>query len=155
MATYSPTIITSSTPGLAIESNVPGLPYSAIINDLGVSVYEVEELYYKASTIPQLSNPITYNIFDANGDVSAYQILTPISPIQYQPSIVLKPESKKMILDGQSGMRFNMFASQEIQFIFYATRRRNQDYMDKDCVNNYDFVDQVFRKDFYNEKQPE
>jgi len=132
--TITPTITVNTSPGLLISTGVPGLTYEAILSSMGVFVYDVKELFYQANSINQFSNPVQYSIYDANGNIRGQQIITPVSPEQYQPTMYVK--MNEVALDGQSGLNFNMLPLEQIRFIFYANRLSNEMYIDMSGVTN-------------------
>ena len=72
MPTISPVITISSTPGIEITTDAPGIDYAALISGLGVAVFKVITLYYKSNQLAQLGKPIRYRVFDIDGDTAAY-----------------------------------------------------------------------------------
>lgn len=132
--TIAPTITVSTTPGLQVNTG-SALSYAAILNSLGAMIYQLDMLYYKSSTYAQFSNPVQYAKYDANGDQNSNVIVTPISPVQWQPVMYLRP--KDAVFEGQSSLNFNMNPGQ-VEFIFYASRLSNEDPIDRaGFVNNF------------------
>lgn len=156
MPTISPAITVSTTPGLQVDTFMSGLSYQAILNSLGSFLYDVKEFFYNALSVNQFTNPVQYTIYDNNGDIRTRTIVTPVAENQYQPSMYIKQDD--MILDGRSGMAFNMLAGEAIQFIFYADRLSVADYIDQaGGVNNYKLIEDEMRNPgfFNNQTLPE
>lgn len=134
--TINPVITVNQVPGVTATTGIPGLDYAAILSSMGVFVYDIKEIFYQCETGSQFQNPIQYSIYDANGNIKNQQIVTPISPIQYQFSMYLK--TNDVILDGQSGFNLNIDPFELIRFIFYGNRKSNEMYLDADrLVNNF------------------
>lgn len=131
--------ITTTTPAVQVTTYNPVLSYFSIVNELGITVFKVESLYYAAGSIAQFSNPLQYRLFDINGNISSVLAVTPISPSQFQPSLYLPMGGvDDMILNGQTGILFNLNALETIQFIFYAKRKQNQNAIDDaGYINNF------------------
>jgi len=146
--TIAPTITVSATPGLQVSTGSP-LSYAAILNSLGAMIYQLDMLYYKSSTYAQFANPVQYAQYDANGDQRANVIVTPISPVQWQPVLYLKP--KGVIFEGQSSLNFNMNPGQ-VEFIIYGKRLSNEDPIDRaGYVNNFnDLEARMGKPGFFN-----
>ena len=138
--TISPTIITSSIPGLEISTNVRNMSYEALLLTFGPVVYYIEYIYYSAGSFPQFYSPLQYNVYNANGNQAGQDVFMPISPVQYQPSMVLKLTETEIILNRQSSINFNLLPLAQVDLFFYGERKRNQDPIDKaGFVNNYNF----------------
>lgn len=148
--TITPTITTTSTPGLAITTSIPGMTYDAFLNDLGVSIYYITGIYILSTTITQLNNPIQYNVWEQNGNIENFLIIQPYSPKQYQPAILINIEGRNVVFDGQTGLVFNMMPNSEMQWIFFTKTIKNQDYIDQaGGINNIEDVQEKLGFSFY------
>jgi hypothetical protein len=142
----SPTITVSSTPGLVITTGLRGLSYEAILNSMGIFVYDINTLYYAADSVPQINNPIQFAIYDSSGTASSFLIVNPISATQYQPSMFIRTSG--VILDGQSGLNFDLLAGKTAQFIFYGNTKANEDYIDEaGGINNFKEIEELIGRE--------
>jgi hypothetical protein len=144
MPTISPTISVNSTPGIEITISVPGLSYQALINMLGVIVFDITILYYYSQLQGQFFNSLQYSQYDPNGNQAAIQVVTPIDPQQYQNSELVDMDGQYIIIDGNSAVSFNMLPFNFIQFIIYAKRLQNEDAIDAaGYINNFKEVERA------------
>jgi hypothetical protein len=142
MPTISPTITVNTTPGITITISVPGLTYQALINMLGVMVFDVQTLYYYSMLQAQFFSAIKYSQYDPNGNQAATQVVTPIDPQQYQNSELVELAGEYIFIDGNSALTFNFLPFNMIQFIFYAKRLQNEDAIDAaGYINNFKEVE--------------
>lgn len=138
MPSISPVITINSTPGIEVTTSAPGIDYASLISGLGVAVFKVITLYYRSAILAQLSNPIRYSVYDANGNLAGQTIVTPVSGQQFQAAEFVQLKSKGIIINGQSGLNFNMLAGNQIQFIFFSIEKQNQDVLDRaGLINNF------------------
>jgi hypothetical protein len=142
MPTISPTVTVHSTPGIQVSIDIPGLTYQALLNMLGVVVFKVNTVYYYAPSAAQFANAVQYSQYDADGNASSTQIVTPISPQQYQSTMFVQLATNGVIINGQSAMTLLMLGMTCIQLIFYADRIENEDAIDAaGYINNFKEVE--------------
>jgi len=142
MATITPAITTSATPG--IQLTMPGntITYDEFMNMLGEWVFKVQTMYYLTTNIAQFNTPIAYSAYDVNGNVDGKKIVTPVSPGQFQASQYVQLKGNGIIADGQSQLDFNLLANSQMQLIFYCIRKRVQDDIDNaGLTNNFEMAE--------------
>lgn len=137
MASITPVISTSSPPPLQVTTSVIGLDYAAILEMLGPVCFKADEIYYKPTTIGQLSNPIQFMDYDINGNQRKEIITTVISPQQYNASYLINRKGKKEVYDGNQALNFNLDAAETIQLFFYGEVKQNRDALDAFNIDNF------------------
>lgn len=121
--TFSPIITVSLSPSLQIEV-AGGISYKSILQELGYTVIKANRLYYWASTMVQFNNPITYLIYEVDGQLQQALTPTPIDPHQFATSMILmlkekdKPGALPFIFNGTTWLSLYLEANSSLQFIF-------------------------------------
>jgi len=118
VTTLSAPVLSVSMPLQVIGS---GVTYAQLIQSLGSYNYGAEFFYMSATNYQQISQPISYFNFDANGNSVSAILPFAVDPYQSQPSIFYDTESSQIIFDGTSSITFNVFAGANIYFKFFAT----------------------------------
>ena len=115
-----------------VKINLTGnVSYGSFVNSLGTYVYGVDKLYMRCNDIGQLSNPITYLYYDANGDSQQYVVTPVIDPYQKYPSIIVDKFPNDLFLDGNTSMSFTINANQTLTFTLIS-----KEIKEKDKLNN-------------------
>jgi len=137
MANYSPT--TTSLNNYPVKIQLTGnVSYGSFVNSLGTYVYGLDKIYMRCSSIAQLSNPITYNYYDANGDAQQYVVTPTIDPYQKYPSIIVDKFPNDLFLDGNSSMSFTLNANQTLTFTLISKEIKEKDRLNKGSYNPSD-----------------
>lgn len=112
--------------------------YGSFVNSLGTYVYGIDKLYMRCSSIAQLSNPITYNYFDANGDTQQFLVTPTIDPYQKYPSIIVDKFPNDLFLDGNTSMSFTLNANQTLTFTLISKEIKEKDRLNRGNYNPLD-----------------
>lgn len=135
MASYTPTIITDSTP--AIEISMAGnITYSEFMGTLGVDVYLVKKIFAQANSFQQISQTVKYSIYDSNGFLFSESVALTPDLYQFRPALVLSEPGFGMVLNGRSTYNFNIFSGERVQVIFYAEALELDNGLDKVSKSN-------------------
>jgi len=112
--------------------------YASFVNSLGTYVYGLDKIYMRCSNIAQLSNPITYNYYDANGDSQQYVLSPTIDPYQKYPSLILDKFPDNLMLDGNTSMSFTLNANQTLTFTLISKEIKEKDRLNRGGYNPSD-----------------
>jgi hypothetical protein len=112
--------------------------YGSFVNSLGTYVYGLDKIYMRCSNIAQLSNPITYNYYDANGDSQQYVLSPTIDPYQKYPSLIVDKFPNDLFLDGNTSMSFTLNANQTLTFTLISKEIKEKDRLNKGSYNPSD-----------------
>jgi len=86
MPDYIPTLTTSSTPFIEVTS-AGGVSYTEIQNSIGTYVYQILNLYQRASSISQIMQNILLRKYDKFGNRQLRLMEMNIDPFQFQASL--------------------------------------------------------------------
>jgi hypothetical protein len=146
MATFTPTF-TEYPDGTVTIVSEDNTPYSEIQESMGTENYEIKSIYYRASSIEQVIEPIRMRKYDANGNISNNFITPTIDPFQKQPVVNIDFNPKEYILDGKLDIAFNILPGQSIDFNVDTLSVSNTDFLqdntktfDQDFLKTYDFM---------------
>jgi hypothetical protein len=139
VASYSPTIINNSTPGLPVTM-AGDLTYDEFVNSLGQFNYRIKKYYLGCiKSIAQLMQSIFYNINDSDGNASGNNIAPNVDPYQLFNSVYMDLGDKEIILDSNSSLGFNLLASEQITMQLYCEQVGVTDPMKNE--NNFNKAD--------------
>lgn len=140
MASYSPTITINSTPAIQVTM-VGAITYQEFQNIVGTYVFGIDEIFLEALSTRQINQPITYNIYNPNGN-SFQQPLTPkVDPYQYRASLRLPTKGEKFILNGFSSLGFIILTGETLSLFLYSQQVSVQDFLKTaSSVNNFNNV---------------
>jgi len=138
MSAIIPQVIVHNTPNVSAVSadaslittggsvSLTGVSYSQILNSLGTDVYNAFLIYLQCQNSAQLTTPISYFIYDVNGNQS-FNTLTPTTdPYQFVGSIFFSPSKGNVVFNGNSGLSMTILPYTSIVVKFYAIRVSNQ-----------------------------
>lgn len=140
MATVSPTITATTTPGLQITM-AGGVTYEEFLNSLGQFVYYVERYQMSAQGYDQIQEKIAYNIYDSNGQLFDQAIISNVNPYQSTASLIRDLTGMDIILNGRSSVSLNIFPNEFIQLILCCNEVSGSEYLNRYHENNFRKVD--------------
>lgn len=140
MATISPTIIVSSTPGIEVTM-LGAITYQEFINILGVYVFKVYKMILEAFTTRQINEPITYRIYNPNGNGAQQPLKPKVNPYQKQATYELPTASREIILNGFSSLAFLIHAGETVTLELCSDQRSVLDELNKVSKTNFQRVD--------------
>jgi len=145
MAIYTPTVTTYPSGVVVIESE-DGTTYDAIQQSVsGSHNYQINEVYIKANDISQILQPITFQKYDANGDILQDKRIPTVDPFSFQPSIKINFKNKDYILDGRLEIDYSIKPNEKVFFFLQTTVLDNGSLLGddrslpKDFLKTYDF----------------
>lgn len=153
---FSPSVTTTFTPMISIITGVtfqPVLTYNQILQSLGVNVYGAEFIYVYGDTYTQISQPMTYNHFDSNGNSITSILPFSVDPYQSQTAKYYETNPDEVVLDGFSSLAFNLSPNSTLYFKMFALVNSNSLYLDETNLNafqEYELREVKFFDDFCN-----
>jgi hypothetical protein len=123
-------IINHATPALSVinADDSPAVTYSQIKQSLGQQIYNVEGIYIYSENINQLTSPIQYQRYNADGTQYYQSIVTAIDPYAAN-AIALNIDTTKydqpFIFNGNSSFQADILPGTAVQVKFYTTRITN------------------------------
>ena len=135
---FVPTITISTPP---TEVTMSGITYSEFINSLGTFQYGVLKVYAYSSNIDQLTLPINYNQYDANGARRINFVNPEVDPYQKQNSLYKDVSEAGIILNGQSNVQINLLPNTTLKLQLFCDRVKITDQMDSKVPNNFDTLE--------------
>ena len=106
--------------------SIAGVSYAQFLNSLGTDVYNAFMIYIYSTNGGQVTTPLTYFIYDVNGNKD-FQSLTPTKdPYQDNNAILYETPRGLVIFNGNSGLTLNVQPLTVITFQFYCMRISNQ-----------------------------
>lgn len=139
MATYAPTIINSSIPGLPVTMT-GDLTYDEFLNSLGQFNYRIKKYYLSCIvSVAQLLQSIFYNINDSSGAAAGENIAPNVDPYQSFNSIYMDMGDREIILDSNSSLSFNLLPGEQITMQMYCEQVSVEDPMTSQ--NNFNKAD--------------
>lgn len=135
---FIPTITISTPPVLVTMS---GITYSELINSLGTFQFRVLKVYAFSTNINQLSLPINYNQYDANGSRRINFVNPEIDPFQKQNSLYKDVSDAGIILNGQSNVQINLLPNTTLKLQLFCDRVKITDRMDSKVSDNFDTLE--------------
>ena len=125
-ANVSATMADASSISIGGTITLTGITYNQFLQSLGSDVYNAYTLYLASQNAAQLTNPLTFFILDANGNKN-YETLPPtIDPYQFVNAIFYNPEKGLVILNGNSGLTFDVLPNTSLRVQFFTIRQSNQ-----------------------------
>jgi hypothetical protein len=108
--------------------------YEEILESMGSVNYLLEMIYLYSQSIDQITEPLQFVKYDANGNI-AYQITVPtIDPNQYQNSLYIKIDGKDYVFNGRTFVAFTINASQTLFMYFGTLSFGNKDFLPKEFL---------------------
>jgi hypothetical protein len=106
--------------------SLTGVSYNQLLNSLGTDVYNAFMIYIYSTNGGQVTTPITYFIFDVNGNKD-YSTLSPTKdPYQFTNAIVYETPRGLVVFNGNSGLTFTVQPLTAMTLQFYCIRISNQ-----------------------------
>jgi len=133
---FNCTITTNTTP--AIINTLSGVTtYQQFKNSLGNIVYFINRVYLYSLNLRQIQGSFLYSKYDSDGKQNLQNVISAISPYQYQNSIYLSLKEKNLIIDGRDYVRFKMQPNTQLAIKLYVEKIANGDVLDYYSDNNF------------------
>ena len=126
MPSYTPVVVVYPSGVVSVES-VTDTSYDQILASMGSMMYQIRELYLKTNSINQLLEPISFQKYDANGNIVNQKTVPTADPFQYQTSLSIEFKSKGYILDGKLSIEFSILPSEIVFFYLDTNVLKNED----------------------------
>jgi len=134
MSVYTPTITIASTP--AIEITAAGLTYDELIASFGNYNYLIRCLFIQALSIDQTLQELTFQTYDSNGQMYIRTVSPPVSPYQYQPSLMMDVREQCIMINGRTSLSFNLLPLETLSLMIYAARDYVGEYLERFGIPN-------------------
>jgi hypothetical protein len=126
LANVSVTMLDATSIQAGANLSIAGVSYNQFINSLGIDVYNPFMIYMYTTNDGQVNTPITFFIFDVNGN-KELRVLTPTKdPYQNNNAILYETPRGIVVFNGNSGLTFVVQPLTQITFQFYTVRISNQ-----------------------------
>ena len=117
MSTYTPTITTSATPFIAVTTS-DLTPYTEIQETQGSIMYEATGLYFKASSIEQVNEPVIVARYNADGNLNDFKKINVADPNQFQPVKNIDLSDEPIIFDGRVKLDIKLLPLSSVELYF-------------------------------------
>jgi len=118
MASFTPTLVSGGS--AAVTVTMPGYSYSAFINSMTSLFYFLYYLSVDASDWSQIQQNYSWNLYDAEGNLSTDVIPYAPDPNAIQPTADIFFRDKQYILNGRACLDFDLLPHQSITLTLYA-----------------------------------
>lgn len=139
MATISPTIIINTTPGIEVTM-LGAITYQEFINILGTYVFKVYKMVLEALQIAQINQPITYQIYNPNGNGFQQSLKPKVDPYQLQATFEMATARREIILNGFSSLALLIRAGETVTMELCSDQRSVLDELNKVSKTNFQRV---------------
>ena len=139
----------SNLPKPVLGINMPNMTYEQFLQSLGKYNYGAEFFYVSASNYQQISQPVNYNRFLADGNSINTFLPFSVDPYQSQPSIFYESDSEQVIITALSSMSFTMLANGTVDFKFFSTITYIGSELDAKGDSNFDKVEKAEGINFF------
>ena len=140
---YAPIITVSPTPFISVISAGGDVTsYAEIQETQGTITYEADSVFYQATTIAQINEPIDVDIYDSNGELSKNKRINLADPNQIQPSKNIDLKADPIIFNGRTRINLNILPQEDIRLYFITKQLEPSDFLE--CGNDFfseDFLD--------------
>jgi hypothetical protein len=107
--------------------SIAGISYSQFLNSLGTDVYNNFFIYMYSTNSGQVTTPLTYFIYDVNGNKNLNTLTPTKDPYQDNNAILYQNPKGVVVFNGNGGLTFTVQPLTTILFQFYCLRISNQD----------------------------
>lgn len=126
LANVSATMQDASSIQAGSNLSLTGVSYNQLLNSLGTDVYNAFMIYIYSTNGGQVTTPMTYFIYDVNGNKD-FRTLTPTKdPYQDNNAILYETPKGAVVFNGNSGLTFIVQPLTTMTFQFYCIRVSNQ-----------------------------
>lgn len=94
-----------------------------------------------AGTYPEISQPMYYTRFQANGNQIATYLPFNVDPYQSQPSIYYEADPSLVTLDGLSSLSFTMYPTSTVFLKLFTTITYLGNELDDFGMNNFEEIE--------------
>jgi len=140
---YLPTITTYPSGVISVRS-LDGTSYNQVVNSMGSSVFLVDSVYIKSSNNQQITVPIQYQKYDANGNVVSFSKRGTVDPYQVQTSLEIDMKKERLMFDGTLSALIPILALETCYLFFYIDELSKKDFLGKKDM----FAENDFFKNF-------
>jgi hypothetical protein len=126
LANVSVTMADATSIQAGANLSIAGLSYNQFINSLGTDVYNPFMIYMNTTNNGQVNTPITFFIFDINGNEEVRTLTPTKDPYQYNNAIFYETPKGVVVFNGNSGLTFIIQPLTTINFQFFTIRISNQ-----------------------------
>ena len=146
---FSPTI-TITTPPVTVTMG-GNITYQEFLNSLGTFQYRVLTFYAYSDNLGQLTVPINYNEWEAQGSRRIVFVNPEVDPYQYQKSLFKDVTDAGITLNGQSSVSVNLLPNATVKLQLFCDRIRISDDMDSRVPDNFTTLEsgEVVRDPFF------
>lgn len=149
MPVVPPIITTNNVPIVSFVA--PNVTYNQILESLGSYVYGVEFIYLATTNYTQISQPVKYNHFDANGNAINTYLPFAVDPYQNQPSIYFHTNPDEVILDGFSSLTFDIDPNNIVFFKIFVTAVSTGGYLNTIEPTNFEVLENAEGVKFFDD----
>ena len=105
--------------GVTISSGLTNVSYQFLLSQSNQSPFSIgrTQITVTSGSAAQLTNPITVNTKDANGNAAQLALIPVVSPFQQQTSTLVMDQMFR--IDGGTKLTFNVLASVSVQLYLY------------------------------------
>jgi hypothetical protein len=126
LANVSATIQDATSIQAGSTLSLTGVSYNQLLNSLGSDVYNAFMIYIYSTNGGQVTTPLTFFIYDVNGNKDLNTLAITKDPYQFTNAIVYKTPSGLVIFNGNSGLTFTIQPLTFMTLQFYCIRKSNQ-----------------------------
>ena len=126
VANVSATMLDATSIQAGSNLSIAGVSYNQFINSLGTDVYNAFMFYMYTTNNGQVNTPITFFIFDVNGNRELIALTPTKDPYQDNNAILYETPKSTVVFNGNSGLTFIVQPLTVINFQFYTIRISNQ-----------------------------
>lgn len=142
MAVYVPTV-TNYANGIVSITSTDGTPYYQIQNSIGEIRYFLNALYIQAANNNQLSQPIEFFNYDANGNIKKFAEIPVIDCFQFQPVLDIDMKNQNVVFDGNTFLNVILLPNEMLYIRFDVAEHQNRDFLPKnDFISTNPFFKQ-------------
>jgi hypothetical protein len=118
---YAPTITSFALPFLTIRSQ-DDTRYDEIQQSLSTTTYLAQNVEITASSTDQISQPVVFENYDVNGDLSNFTLNPLVDPYQFQRALEVKLSDQNVIFDGKTKMNVQVLPNNSATLDFNVTQ---------------------------------
>ncbi len=118
---YAPTITSFVVPFLTIESQ-DATRYDEIQQSLSTTTYIAQNVEITGSSNDQISQPVVFENYDVNGDLSNFTLNPLVDPYQFQRALEVNLAEQNVIFDGKTKMNVQVLPNNSATLDFNVTQ---------------------------------
>ncbi len=133
------------------SSNQGGVTYQQFLQSLGSYNYGIEFFYVSSTSYQQIGQPVTYNLYSANGNDITTILPFTVDPYQSNPAMFFETEPDQIIATNLSSLTMTILANTTVFFKFFATVTYVSSELDAMGENNMQDVEKAFGLSFFDD----